>query len=179
MEPFSTFFTEQAGELYHGSFRPRIEKFFQLTHVGSYDCAADRLRDEKLYNPKFKKATKGYVYRVTADISNPGIVKDYYNMPDPGVDSFEKINKWVKDLLKDPRVANSKVTIKGKTLTVSRNLNGVKSETMTNVGTMDIEDLQKAVDYQVAYDEFIAARTGGDKNAKQNFTARSKEIYRK
>jgi hypothetical protein len=50
---------------------------------------------------------------------------------------------------------------------------------MTNVGTMDIEDLQKAVDYQVAYDEFIAARTGGDKTAKQNFTARSKEIYRK
>jgi len=71
------------------------------------------------------------------------------------------------------------VSYDGKTLTVSRNLNDIKSKTMTNVGTMDIEDLQKAVDYQVAYDEFIAARTGGDKTAKQNFTARSKEIYRK
>jgi hypothetical protein len=127
MEPFITFFTEQTGELYHGSFRPRIEKFFQLTHVGSYDCAVDRLKDEKLNNPQFKKVNQGYVYRVTADISNPGIVKDYYNMPDPGVDSLEKINKWVKDLLKDPRVVNSKVTIKGKTFTVAERLKYIQS----------------------------------------------------
>ena len=69
-------------------------------------------------------------------------------------------------------------------LTITRNLNGIESKTMTGVGEMSVDDLQKAVDYQVAYDEFIAARAGGAnpeqaKAAKQNFLARSKEIYRK
>lgn len=122
MQSFSVFFTEQVSELYHGSFRPRIEKFYQLTHIGSYDCAVDRLKDEKLNNPQFKKATQGYVYRVTADISNPGVIKDYYNMPDPGTSSLDKLSKWMKDLLKDPRVVNSKVTIKDKTLPVAERL---------------------------------------------------------
>lgn len=114
MGPFSSFFTEQSIELYHGSFRPRIEKFYQLTHVGAYDCAVDRLKDEKLNNPQFKKVTHGYVYRVTADISNPGVIKDYYNIEDPGTGSLDKISKWINDLLKDPRVKNSEVTVNNK-----------------------------------------------------------------
>lgn len=72
------------------------------------------------------------------------------------------------------------VSYDGNVLTIKRN----NDVTMTGVGKMSIDDLQKAVDYQVAYDEFIAARAGGAnpeqaKAAKQKFLARGKEIYRK
>jgi hypothetical protein len=68
-------------------------------------------------------------------------------------------------------------------LTISRNINGMESKTMTSVGEMSVDDLQKAVDYQVAYDEFIKARSGqgpeGAAAAKNVFKQKAKEIYSK
>jgi len=112
MQSFRTFFIEQTSELYHSSFRPRIGNFFKLTHVGPYECGIDRLKQEKADNPKHKNATYGYMYKIYADVSNPAIVEDYYNLPDPNTGGeFKKMHAWVDDLLKDPRVQNSKVTI--------------------------------------------------------------------
>ena len=75
------------------------------------------------------------------------------------------------------------VSYDGNVLTISRNVGGTYSKTMTGVGKMDINDLQKAVDYQVAYDEFINSRIGATPDqaaeAKKKFLARGKEIYRK
>lgn len=71
------------------------------------------------------------------------------------------------------------VSYDGNVLTIKRN----NDVTMTGVGKMSIDDLQKAVDYQVAYDKFIAARKGTDPEqaaaAKQEFRTRAREIYPK
>lgn len=75
------------------------------------------------------------------------------------------------------------VSYDGNTLTIIRNVGGTHSKTMTGVGNESIEDLQKRVDHQVAYDEFINARIGATPEqaaeAKKKFLARGKEIYRK
>lgn len=121
MKPFNIFITEQTTELYHGSFRPRIEKFFPLTHVGDYKCAIDRLYSKKENEPAFKNTTHGYVYKVTADISNSAVVKDHIDIADPGVKSMDKLYRWAGELINDPRVKNSEVIYNGRVFsTVNR-----------------------------------------------------------
>lgn len=92
MKPFKQFLTEQTTELYHGSFRPRIEKFFPLTHIGSYDCAVDRVFQEFENNPLYRDQDYGYIYKVTADISNSAEVADHFDVADPP-NSFEKFSR--------------------------------------------------------------------------------------
>ena len=76
------------------------------------------------------------------------------------------------------------VSYDGDTLTVTRNLNGVKSTSMTRMGKKPIEEVQRHVDNQVAYDEFVSKRGGGAgpeqvAAAKQAYLAKQKQIYRK
>lgn len=91
---------------YHGTFRPRLQRFFRLSHFGTERAATDRLYDAKAMNPKFANATKGYVYELDLGITAPGKVKDYPDIVDPGSASMQKIAAWSKDLMKDPRFAN-------------------------------------------------------------------------
>ena len=53
------------------------------------------------------------------------------------------------------------VSYDGDTLTVTRNLNGVKSTSMTRMGKKSIEEVQRHVDNQVAYDKFVSKSGGG------------------
>jgi len=72
----------------------------------------------------------------------------------------------------------------GSTLTVKRTINGLESTTMTKMGKKPIEEVQRDVDYQVAYDEFMSKRGGGASpqqaaDAKSAFLAKQKQIYSK
>ncbi len=76
------------------------------------------------------------------------------------------------------------VSYDGDTLTVKRNVNGVGSTSMTRMGKKSIEEVQRHVDNQVAYDEFVSKRGSGAgpeqvAAAKQAYLARQKQIYGK
>jgi len=92
-------------------------------------------------------------------------------------------NKPLQTTMSFNAPAGYDVSYDGNVLTITRNVNGIESKTMTGVGEMSVEDLQKAVDYQVAYDEFIKARSGqgpeGAAAAKNVFKQKAKEIYNK
>jgi hypothetical protein len=126
VKTFDQFITEQTTELYHGSFRPRIEKFFMLTHVGDYECAVNRLKDLKENDPDFKDQLYGFIYRVTADISNPATVKDHTDVADPGVISFDKFYRWADELKTDSRIKNGKIIENGKEFSAENRMDYVK-----------------------------------------------------
>lgn len=126
MKPFKQFLTEQTADFYHSSFRPRIRYFFPLTHIGSYECAVDRLHGLKEYDPAFKDKTHGFIYKISADTSKSATVKDYYNIADPNGNGVEKISKWAEDLLKDPRIKKGTVEMDGKTFPADNRLKYVR-----------------------------------------------------
>lgn len=92
---------------FHGSFRPRIEKFKPLSHFGSEQAALERL---KAIN---KNQSAGYLYKLDLGIHHPAKVKDYYQLQDPNPNNVGKISAWVDDILKDPRVKQYKYTWTG------------------------------------------------------------------
>jgi hypothetical protein len=97
-----------------------------LTHVGDYDCAVNRLKGLKEHDPAFKNQKRGFIYKVTADISNPAKIKDYYNIEDPNVYNFDKISRWADDLKKDTRIKNGKVVENNKEFSALKRMDYVK-----------------------------------------------------
>jgi len=92
---------------YHGTFRPRIEKFKPLSHFGSKEAAIERLNDLYGHDSRYKKEKQGYLYEVKLDIKNPVMMKDYPNISDPP-SSFKKIEIWSKELMKNASIKNYK-----------------------------------------------------------------------
>ena len=91
---------------FHGTFRPSLARFKPLSHFGTYESAEERLHHLKTTNPKFADVGNGYIYELDLGIQNPGVVKDYPEIRDPGPSSMKKIAVWSKDLLRDPRFSS-------------------------------------------------------------------------
>ena len=91
---------------FHGTFRPSLARFKPLSHFGTYKSAEERLHHLKTTNPKFADVENGYIYELDLGIQNPGVVKDYPEIRDPGPSSMKKIAVWSKDLLRDPRFSS-------------------------------------------------------------------------
>lgn len=101
---------------YHGTYRPTLARFKPLSHFGTERAAAERLQHVKDTNPALADKP-GYIYQLDLGITNPGRVKDYVNLTDPGPGSMKKIAAWSKDLLKNPNIVGytGKNPIDGKT----------------------------------------------------------------
>lgn len=69
------------------------------------------------------------------------------------------------------------VSYDGDTLTIARTVNGMHSTTMTRMGKKPIDEVQKHVDSQVAFDQYdMARRTPA---SKQQLLAKQKQIWSK
>lgn len=85
-------------------------------------------------------------------------------------------NKSMETTFSFEAPAGYEVDYNGSTLTIKRTVGNIPSTTMIEIGKKSVDEVQRHVDNQVAFDEYMNSRTP---ESKQRFLGKQKDIYSK